>query len=331
MVLTYSNTMSFKNCRKKFYFRNIREIVPKDRPLYFTTGGAIHKALELFYQDANILDITKIIDSYFGENKPDESNYSDLVKWNNDKDLAKQIIERYIKYYPSESFEMVAIENRFSVPIINPETGRASKIFVFNGMADGLVFEKGLYWLIEHKTTAQLNVQYKKKLTLDNQSIAYIEALQRVLDIKIQGVIYNVILKDIPSEPKVLKTGKISKDLGQKTSVNLYIKKIKELGFEQNDYQDFLDQYFEKEYFYREYITFSEQDLQEWRYELWDLQKNIQEAKKKNQYYKNTFHCVGFGTCIYWDICTAFDKEAVIEMSFQKREKNSELKKLEAK
>ncbi len=324
MKLSYSKTMCFKTCRKKFELSYIRNLEPIEAPLPFTFGSAFHEALAEWYGKGLPGDRFEgaytAIKRIFEDNKP--GKLEDLPEWENQLNLTNRVFDRYRKQYKDDNFQFLEIEKEFNVPIRNPETDCKSRNFEFKGFADGLVKINDVYWLMEHKTASQINNQYKAKLTIDNQSIAYIEALQRVYDIKIKGVIYNVILKDVPNPPKVLKSGKLSTAKNQKTTHELYLRAIQERGEGSEDYTDILEELKRnrKEYFYREYITFTENDLEEWRVELWDLQKNIQEAIRKEQFYKNTGQCTGFGTCRFFDICTAIDKEQVIDLNYKQKE-----------
>jgi len=328
MRLSHTRIRTFKDCRKKFYYSYVLGIEPRERPLYFTTGGALHRGLELYYTGKSIEEILSGIRDYFNDRKPDIDDPENVDRWRNDMDMSIEIMVRYIEHYSKEQFEVVDIEREFNVPIVNPRTNRSSRNFTFFGIADGLVKLNGKYWLLEHKTTSRLTDQYKKMLTLDIQSISYIEALQRDLHIKIEGVIYNVLIKDIPNEPKVLKSGRLSTAMNQKVTVATFIRKMKELGLAMDDdYREYLD-YLRanpREYFYREFIVFSQDDLEAWRAELWDIQKNIREAQRMEQFYKNTSQCTTMGTCSYFDICTAFDQEAVIDASYTQKPSRHEI------
>lgn len=329
-TLSYSSTSAFKNCRKKYQYNYIENLKQIDEPVYFSIGSAFHIALAEHYDSKTEPKCIEKIVEYFNEHKPEDlADVEKLIKWRFALSLTADLFKRYIREYQDEPFEVIDTELKFTVPIINPETNYKSKNFDFFGIIDMLVKENGLYWIVEHKTTTSISNQYKKALTLDTQCIAYIEALERFLNIKIQGVIYNVILKSLPVKPKLLKNGKLSMAKNQNTTLELYLEAITENKLEIEDYSEHLEWISDnrKEYFYREYLTFPSETIQEWRAELWDLQKNIREAELKNQYYKNTNNCIGFGVCQYFDICIALDKQCVIDSSYKVAD--NDIKKIE--
>jgi len=321
-TLSYSSTSAFKNCRKKYQYSYIDKIKPKEEPVYFSIGSAFHIALANHYNKKSEMICIHETLSYFFDHGPENDDDA--------SNLTVDLFKRYIREYQEEPFEIIGTEIKFKVPIINPETGKRSRNFNFYGIIDGLVKENGLYWVIEHKTTSALTNQYKLNLTLNGQCIAYIEALERFLDIKIQGVLYNVILKSLPVKPKLLKNGTLSIAKNQNTTLELYLDAISENDINPDHYSEHLEWLRDnrKEYFYREYLTFPKESIKEWREELWDLQKNIREAELKNQYYKNTSQCVNFGVCRYFDICTAIDKKSVIEASYKIADNDITIKKI---
>jgi hypothetical protein len=80
-----------------------------------------------------------------------------------------------------------------------------------------------------------------------------------------------------------------------------------------------------KQYFYREYLTFSSEERDEWRRELWQIAADIERATETGAFYRSTSQCVGFGTCPFLDICTAPDKDFVIGQSYERKAAHSEL------
>jgi hypothetical protein len=320
--LTYSSIQMFKACRKKYQYKYVMGLVPVEKPLYFSTGAAFHVALESHYKGQKPDQSISLIENYFNENMPGSDDLERFEKWDSEKRLTVALFCRYLEYYQMGEFWVIDTEKQFNVPIINPETGRAGMVFDIAGKIDLLVKVNGLYWIVEHKTAGVINSLYKKKLTMDAQSILYIEAMGRSLNIKIQGVIYNVILKAVPKKPGLLKAGGLSTSRSQCTTLELFKKSISENFLDESDYTEYLDflSRNRKEYFYREYLTFTPEDMAEWRRELWDIQQDIRKCENENRYYKNTNQCTNYGVCGYFDICSAIDRESVIESSFKKLE-----------
>lgn len=321
-TLTYSSTSTFKNCRKKYNLSYNKKLTAKDTPLYFNIGDSTHLGLEMHYNSKTEIQCLDAMRKKMYENDPNIDDMSVV--------LVCDMFKGYIRNYQNEPFKVIYSELEFTVKIINPDTNRFSKNYDFKGKVDGLVKENGKYWIVEHKTAKNINNLYLKALTLDTQSIGYLEALERFLGIKIEGIIYNVLLKNVPKEPRILKNGKLSTATNQNTTLELFIDKCNKLKLDINDYSDYTDWLANnrKQYFYREYLTFSQKVIDEWKQELWDLQKDISNANNQNRFYKNTRQCTNMGTCSYFDICTALDEDSIIDMNFNiKNSVHSELSK----
>jgi len=104
--------------------------------------------------------------------------------------MVRAAIRRFPKYEP------VVIEHEFSVPIINPLTGRASRTFRLAGKIDLVVkTSDGRYWLTEYKTTGQNLEQFRMRYGLDSQVSYYTLAAREALGIPIEGSLIRVIVK----------------------------------------------------------------------------------------------------------------------------------------
>lgn len=104
--------------------------------------------------------------------------------------MVRAAIRRFPKYEP------VVVEHEFSVPIINPRTGRASRTFRLAGKIDLVVkTPDGGYWLTEYKTTSQNLEQFRMRYGLDSQVSYYTLAAREALGIPIEGSLIRVIVK----------------------------------------------------------------------------------------------------------------------------------------
>jgi polyhydroxyalkanoate synthesis regulator phasin len=322
MILTYSSISAFKSCRRKYQYRYVDGIEQKDRPVYFDFGTAIHLALASHYRGAGPEAVTAEVEKYFADNAPAQDESERLGKWIEAREMVLAIYRNYIGHYPKETFKVLEIEIPFELSI-----GGENKLA---GKIDMIADENGL-WIVEHKSAKSIDANYKKKLTLDSQSLLYLATAELTYGKKFNGVIYNVLAKSLPTKPDLLKKGGLSKDKGKGFSPELYREAIKENGLQESDYAEFLE-YLEdnrREYFYREYLTFTQEDREEWQREVFQILSDIIRATDENTFYKNTQQCVGFGTCPYFEICCAPDKQFVIENSYEKKAIHSELEKEE--
>lgn len=96
----------------------------------------------------------------------------------------------------------------------------------YQGRLDGIVTDQfGFYWILEHKTAAQM--ADTGHLVLDEQTGSYAWALQHQLGIRVSGIIYNEALKDFPEPPQQL----VAPRLGRNFSVNKNARTTYELAY----------------------------------------------------------------------------------------------------
>jgi hypothetical protein len=326
MLLTHSSIAAFKSCRRRYQYRYIDGLELMDRPVYFDFGSAIHLGLAMHYRGKPLTEVLQAVESYFQEHSPEPDDAKRVEDWMEAKDLAVGMLRGYVSHYAGrDKFKVVEIEKSFELPI-HDIRGREYEGIRLAGKVDGIVEDGGL-WVLEHKTTKTIDSRYERKLTLDAQSMIYLEAMDRVYGRRLNGVIYNVLVKSIPEMSKILKNGSLSKAKDQNTTPELYGMAISENGLNIADYADFLA-YLEqnrKQYFFRERLAFSNDEREEWRRELWQIAADIERATEMGAFYRNTASCVGFGTCPYLDICSAPDKEFVIDNSYERKAIHSEL------
>lgn len=325
-VLTYSSTSAFKECRRKYQYSYVDEIKPiaEPRPLRF--GSAFHLALEMYYLGETPGDILQAVDKYFDDGPADLSD-DDLTKQAEDREMVKAIFTRYAERYGAENFVPIMVEQSGEVPILNPKTGRPSNNWSLKFKVDGIIRDAaGLHWIIEHKTTSAITSQYIKALTMDTQCVAYIDAVRRAFGINVVGVLYNVVLKDAPKPPNVNKNGSLSMAKNQNTTAELFRAAIAENGFNESDYAEHLAwlESNQKQFFYREWLTFPDELIREWQQEIWQIARDVRSCEKEKHWYKNTSQCVKYGSCRFFDICAAIDRQSIIDMNFVKKAKNHE-------
>lgn len=265
----------FLRCRKRYQYAWVQNLQPKQKNDKLTIGSAIHKFLELWYSEHRASEAMEAMEQYITDNSMgmEEMQYEEL------KELARQVCIHYIQNYGmDENWTVKAVEMPFSIHL----EGRINYI----GTIDMLVEdEDGKLWVVDHKTTNSLEI-YDKNSDMDRQISRYWYAIERYLDVKIEGFIYNIILKDYPVEPKVLKSGQLSKDKSQRTTLQLYRAAIEYHGLKGEDYADFL-QYLEdqpKEFFRRMKVERNISEMREAISELTDVIYDIRDSKR---YYRN--------------------------------------------
>jgi hypothetical protein len=261
LILRGSEYQDFLNCRKKWYYSWIEKIEPKrpDNKLFF--GTVFHKFLENYYLSGcnwglSMAETLQWIN---------EQDMSGLEQFEIDEliELFKGVASNYNKTYGEmdKSFEVIGTEVEFLVKLDHEVymTGTIDLIYKLDGKVR----------FADHKTVASLSM-YEDKSQMDRQISRYWWALEQVAagigkvkdrtegndrwisfpDLEgqeIAGFDYNLIAKDFPKQPKVLKpkkgklVGDLSQDKSQKTTYDLYLNKIQELGHDESDYTEFLE------------------------------------------------------------------------------------------
>lgn len=252
LILRGSEYASFLNCRKQWFHQWIEGIEPKrpDGKLFF--GTLYHKFLEHYYKEG--CDYTRafmIMEAYL---KASDLFAMEQTEIDDMWVLFVGVSENYHKTYfeRDKNMKVLATELEFLV--------RLEGDIYMTGTID-LVYEtvEGTIRFADHKTVASLDM-YEEKSKMDRQISRYWWALQQIADgaglikspdgewvewselkgKRIEGFDYNLIAKDFPKQPKVLKSGKLSTDKSQKTTHDLYINKIYELGLNPEDYDEML-------------------------------------------------------------------------------------------
>lgn len=220
-----------------------------------------------------------------------------------------------------------ASEESFSVPIVNPETGRASRTFVFAGKVDRRVrLADGRLAVMENKTTSddiQPESDYWKRLRVDTQIARYVLAA-RHLGHQVDTVLYDVTKKPgmRPGSVPILDADGVKVVLDQagdrvRTKDG---KKWREsadsaAGYVLQSRPETPEEWGQRlhadvaanpdKYFARREIPRTDMDLAEARRDLWDHAQVLHQCDTGNRWPRNSSACVGFGRCHFLDLCSA--------------------------
>jgi RNA polymerase sigma factor (sigma-70 family) len=326
-VCTYSMWQSFKNCRKACEWRYVRELAPITAAKALTFGSLIHDCLHRWHRDHRLDAVLDAIDRAC----LDRTGNPEITQtWH----LATAMMRGYAARYAEEPFTVDALEQSFRMPIRNPESGRVSRTFHLAGKIDGLVLWDGQYYLLEHKTTSTLDGDYLERLWLDQQILLYSLAVQRTRNIRLAGVIYNVLCKarlqqgkgETAAEFDARKAELLAKSKLGKTSAQ---RKLPESDAE---FQQRLQvKYTDPAMFHREVILFTPDQYAECEGELWMLTQQFLDAKRRQAFYRNTTQCFAYGRqCAYYPLCRANGAQHVIDTLYARRPPHEELQPTDA-
>ena len=298
--LSQSGVRTFRRCPREYQLANVQRIESVERSKALRIGSYYHQLLE---HDA------------VGAPAPSADGLDPF-----DAAMAEELFAAHKARWADDGLKILAAEIPFRASIVNPETGRPSRLYALQGVLDGLGLRDGLTFVVERKTTSQpieVGSIYWQKLALDAQVSAYYlgaKALGRAC----HGVIY-----DVARKPRL-------KPLKATPVENRKFTKAGELYSAQRDRDETVDEFRSRvrenivenvETIYaRARVVRFESEERTAALDLYQTTKAIHFAVTKDLWPRNPDACVRFGgLCPYWDICTG-TATADDETKFRKRE-----------
>ncbi len=237
----------------------------------------------------------------------------------------------YIQEYPEEEFDVVAVEQSFAVPLLDPETGKQVVTgwangeqveWAFQGKVDGLIRDKeGLLWLLEHKTRAGTSSRvtledYFARLQWDAQISLYGMAMSEVYGEKVYGTLYDVV-------QKLKRRRKNAGKFESEETDEAYAKRIWRL-YQKKGSEPAHDKVAGK-LFARELVPLRPDVGLRALGDICRVVRHIAQSAEEG-FVPNRQACFNFGSkCQYWKLCHTHDVAGAIEMSYQRKEAHSEL------
>ena len=328
VYISFSDIDSFLRCRQQWDFKsaNRQSIRHKTTPkLYLTLGTAIHRALEA---NAEGEDPKAAVEAYMAAERQakvdayvEEYGFqpwgNELREFDEAADLARGLVSQYFDHYGTDNplgeqgLEYVGIEVPFKIDITemigwnfsNPSDPR--RIY-FVGTLDALaVNEFDDLFIVENKTYS--TKPDSEMIQWHFQSMGYAVALRWLTGLSVAGGLYNGIAKKLITEPKKLKSGLLSTDKRQATTLERYLAAIVENGEDPEDsrFSDILSHLRgiasqgDNRFFYREKFFFTEEQLAAWETDFLHI---VIEMLDNPRIYR-TIPFKGCGDCWFSDLC----------------------------
>lgn len=312
-LLTHSRMQCRKTCSKKHwieYTLGVRKAIAST-PLRF--GDNIHEALDLHAQGAVDGDSSNGVENGIAEivrRYQDKPPFFTQDEWLLEREKAVRLFIGYVQRWGTEpDWEVIATEQAFTLPIINPETGHASRTFRFAGKIDKIVrLPDGRLAIVEHKTTGDsidADSDYWPRLRIDTQISGYFHAAQQ-LGYDVQTCIYDVIRKPSIRPKKLSKQDRQSwmatgKYYGERFDFNanvttetpeMYGARLSKDIEERPDF-----------YYARKEIPRLNADIDDFAAELWYQAKSINDEQRNGYIFRNSAACLHPYPCPYRDAC----------------------------
>lgn len=215
--------------------------------------------------------------------------WADPVDWAVECETVKALLSGHLWRYGNDNIEFIAVEMSFEIPLVNPDTGVASRKFTLAGKIDAIVrLADGRLAVLEYKTAGEDiadGAEYWLRLRCDGQISQYVLAA-RAMGHDVATVIY-----DVTRKPTIrLRQSETPEAYGQRL--------LDDIG-ERPDY-----------YYQRREVPRLEDELASYRTELWQQAQGLIELRRRavklddpsNAHFRNVGKMT-CGYCEFADLC----------------------------
>jgi len=201
MTTTIDNTIlkATTRCHTEAVLRHVHGLTTEEKSAALAAGTAAHEALALWLGGVGRGGALAALNASYAATAErvatliaaDPRSEKWLGRFRGENIAA--IMERYFETNPVERLPFVAepelVEIAFEVPL--DEAGE----FTFTGRLDAIVRERasGQLYVLDHKTTGQIDVKWGAMFRLDSQMSGYVWAAEQTLGERVAGVYINAI------------------------------------------------------------------------------------------------------------------------------------------
>jgi hypothetical protein len=219
---------------------------------------------------------------------------------------ALAMIQQYALRWGNEPMTVVAVEQQFEIPLVNPDTGGTSKTWKLAGKIDAIVEIGGKLYIVEHKTTSDdlaPESRYWAKLGIDGQVSGYYMGA-KALGYDVVGCIYDVLKKPTlrPSKATAEADRKFTKGGELYANQRLNDESIEEWSARLN-----AEISNHTKYFRRLDVPRTDGDMIEYLADMWSVGREIAEAQSAGRWPRNPRSCDVYSGCPYFDVCAGGD------------------------
>lgn len=271
-------------------------------------GSLIHTGLEAWWLDDGTGRLVAALEAMAGREFDDYEQAA-----------AEELLAGYdARWQGDDRYEVLAVEVTFFAPLLNPETGAASRTWTLAGKLDGVLRNRhtGAVVLLEHKTTTDNFADpvdpYWTKLGMDAQVSHYYLGAES-LGHEPEACLYDVLLR--PRQEPLKATPFEQRKYTEKPSKlkDGTVRPAGSLYASQREFDETPEQYRARvradiqanpsKYFERREIARTENDIREYLGDVWAEGRMMREAELAARSPRNPESCHRFGTCSFWDSC----------------------------
>ncbi len=209
-LLTPSRVKSYSACPRRHYYSYTLGVRSSGGAPAARFGTAAHAAIEAYWRErAADAPMLEDADGHPVLWPSVESALADWFDAIGEEAFVRlrALIELYCASWNSRAVEVLAIEQKFQLPLLHPRSRKPHPYYSLGGKLDLLLrLEDGRVALIDHKTTSSdpgAGSDYRRRLLLDPQPTIYLAGCE-VIGHPADLVLYDVLVK--PGEKRLLAT-----------------------------------------------------------------------------------------------------------------------------
>lgn len=311
MDISQSKLKTWRGCRKAYFYKYVMKITKKYKPLPFMRGTIIHNMMEAHYLGK---DPWKSFKRDMAANEkairinPEE--YGDLGTH------LKVLMKGYFDYYADEDLKPIKVEHNFRTKLVG-------KIFL-TGKIDLIAKHDKLRWMTEHKCHNTIPTGIIPYANL--QSSLYVWAYNKEADKPLDGVMWNYLWGKVPSIPKPLKNGEMSRKKSS-TTWAIYKHALLEAGLDPKEYLDVKKALRgnEEQYYQRQKLPIDKTMMNTIVEDTKTTALEIEKLAGKDQTRNLGYNCQ---RCEFKNLCVAqlkgLDTNFILKAEFKERKKEDE-------
>ena len=293
-LLTHTRIQTRKTCPRKHDLRFNLGIERERVSTALTWGTVGHLALNWLAKGIPLAEIAARIRQQYGV----VPAWADEAERKLECCILICMIYGYAWRWANDGLDVIKTEQRFELPICNPETGKATPSYRIAGKKDRVVRLSDSHKAVEESKFTGESIapesDYWKKLRLDHQVTLYLWAEQQE-DPEVETIIYDVI--HMPGlRPKKLTKAEQKKHDVERETLPMFEARLMRDIYERPDF-----------YYQRQEVPRLKTDIDEFLHELWQVQKDIRASELNGRHYRNTAACTVPYRCQFLDICQNTD------------------------
>lgn len=195
ILLTNSRAECFKKCRRRHWYEYEMGLRPIEDARALRMGSAFHAGLEILKDHRSVEEAQAATAEFYAtDQESEEAQY-----WRDiERTTVETLLSGYAWRWADSPLQVLANEQEFRLPLVNPKTSAASTVWELAGKIDGIVsLEDGRQAVLEHKLLSEdlaPGSDWWKRLQMDSQASLYVYAA-RAIGRDVATVLYDVCRK----------------------------------------------------------------------------------------------------------------------------------------